>query len=87
LHAQRGTPPNDAKRKSHGRNNFDGHERKPSQAKLKNPRAPNHFAPEVPQPTAQNPRLGDVPVLRKTPEGNYAQYVPSPWNRNQEAVE
>jgi hypothetical protein len=48
VHAECGTPPHDTKRKAHGRNNFEFTERRTPRAKLKNPRAPNHFAPRVP---------------------------------------
>ena len=47
LLARRRVPPHDAKRSSRVRNKFDGEQRRPAQAKLKNPRAPNHFAPRA----------------------------------------
>src|SRR5215217_6290629 len=72
---QCGTHPHDAKRKSHGRNNFEVIERKPLGAKLKKSPSVRSFRGQTPQPCAQYPRFRLAHVLRKTLGESCAQHV------------
>jgi hypothetical protein len=68
LRAACGTPSRDAKRKSQRRNNFDGHRAQTARTKLKNPRAPNHFAPRVPNDQRKT-RVSTLPTCCSKPRG------------------